>query len=631
MSVIAGIAARREGVRVDREEVAAMLRAMTPLSGIPPEREPEYRASSDGGIVIGRLRSGPAAASTAPDAGGVQVLAVGELYADSDPAAIPPDEELARRYEREGSPGFTRELNGSFAAAMIDKRGPSLLLVTDHYNSRALYVGRLDDRLCFASEVKGLLALQCVGNAPDRAAVVSLLAQGSIPKGRTLAEGIRKLEYATVSRFEDGRSEEAHYWRFRYQEGPRRPAREMIAELQGLLRGAIRRRELPGRIALCLSGGVDSRGMLACVGRPADVSICTYTGEAAKRQGRQSDLSVAKRLAEMAGLSCQVFAYRSEDVLRTIAESVFVSDGAAGFVFESYVGIWDPIIRDLGARACLVADMMWGIVKGPVSPPLVGGWLGLYGLSPHSVLRGLLRSDRVDQLVAAADQEVRDLVAGTAAKDTRDQVDELYFTHRVQHFLNPKRAIVTRRGLRTRTPWLDRHILDFMMTVPAPWRFRKRLYRQAAEGLDPRLFSLPRGRSDQTVSYLAALRRMEAESKAVSRAVFDDNPLLEEFFDTTRLSRYVNSVLTLASPVKNETSWGRLKAWIRKRLIPVQLRQLLRGMRSYLQPNRPLRMSPEWYLLSIITVAVSLRMLSQRFAWRPAHEGMSRPQESDRP
>jgi len=109
-----------------------------------------------------------------------------------------------------------QHLRGQFAFAIWDSREERLLLASDRFGEKPLYLYEGGGGLFFASEIKALLkAPGLIGKgAPevDLSAVWDCLAYRYVPGPRTLFRGIRKLPPATVAVWQLGKLRESRYW-----------------------------------------------------------------------------------------------------------------------------------------------------------------------------------------------------------------------------------------------------------------------------------------------------------------------------------------------------------------------------------------------------------------------------------
>jgi hypothetical protein len=114
-------------------------------------------------------------------------------------------------------------LNGCFAAAFGTPG--TTVLVTDRYGTVPIYVGPGRPGLVASDDPWVVASAGPCAPRLDPVGVVDMLRLGYVAGDRTLLEGISSLALGTVARISAGTLRTHRYWRIRYPEVPRRPAR----------------------------------------------------------------------------------------------------------------------------------------------------------------------------------------------------------------------------------------------------------------------------------------------------------------------------------------------------------------------------------------------------------------------
>lgn len=158
-------------------------------------------------------------------------------------------------------------LRGMFAYALYD--GSSVLLVRDHLGIKPLYWARVDDSLCFCSEIKGILALSNFERRVNISKVHPYLAHRQLDATTgTLFAGVEQVEAGTAVRITpDGQALNSfRYWEFpKFGEIPFGPTE--VAALREQIQETVAyhlRSDVP--IGFFVSGGLDS-STIACLSR----------------------------------------------------------------------------------------------------------------------------------------------------------------------------------------------------------------------------------------------------------------------------------------------------------------------------------------------------------------------------
>jgi asparagine synthase (glutamine-hydrolysing) len=137
--------------------------------------------------------------------------------------------------------------------------------------SARVITDRLNGRKCFVEEtpeswnvVSSLNYLPKRIRSLDPIGVTSFLSNGAIYQNRTIWEGVRSLERASIYRFGPGGMERKSYWAYQFDNAfASRPQKELHRELAELLYLSAKRRVGTSEdIRLSLSGGYDSTCIL---------------------------------------------------------------------------------------------------------------------------------------------------------------------------------------------------------------------------------------------------------------------------------------------------------------------------------------------------------------------------------
>ncbi len=186
-------------------------------------------------------------------------------------------EVLLKAYRRWGI-DFVPRLRGMFAFVIHDPETELTHFVRDRLGIKPLYVARSNGRLVFASEVRAILASQCVDRILDQHALAAYLWHGFVPGPRTIVRGIQLLEPAsriTVDANGEVASEQ-RYWAV--------PAHEPIADQDTAISSSLSELEQAVELRLVsdvplgvfLSGGVDSSVIASMAQRSSSDPINTF-------------------------------------------------------------------------------------------------------------------------------------------------------------------------------------------------------------------------------------------------------------------------------------------------------------------------------------------------------------------
>jgi asparagine synthase (glutamine-hydrolysing) len=185
-------------------------------------------------------------------------------------------EVVLHAYATWGCDCFER-FNGMWGLALWDARERRLVLSRDRFGIKPVYYSVRDDRICFASEAKAILAAFPAEAEPDREEIEHFLGGGYPDSGEaTFFKNIRLLRPDRYLIFSRERATSASYWRFKpVDESPKANAEERFRDL---LADAVRlrmRSDVP--VGACVSGGLDSSAIAAFLGQSATEAIHCFS------------------------------------------------------------------------------------------------------------------------------------------------------------------------------------------------------------------------------------------------------------------------------------------------------------------------------------------------------------------
>lgn len=203
----------------------------------------------------------------------------------------------ARSARRE--PDFVAGLAGSFVLVVADPATGSLRIDRDHLGAHKVYYALDGHRLIAASEASALLRHGSVSDALDEVSIARFLGFRFGASERSFFRDIRELPPAHRLLVTAETAHTEQYWRFRrLPAAGERPAEEIIGELRDRLGDAVAAEAAdlePARIALSLSGGLDSTAIAALVSPGVRAFSWTFD-ETPDADERPSIEAVSRRL-----------------------------------------------------------------------------------------------------------------------------------------------------------------------------------------------------------------------------------------------------------------------------------------------------------------------------------------------
>lgn len=252
---------------------------------------------------------------------------------------------LLALYQHDREFKFLNRVDGIYAAVIYDAGSRRVHLISDRYGLRHLFWTAQGNRFAWASEVKAMLELPGFEPKIDRETVDDFFRLGHLTGDRTWFEGVELLPSGTLLTWDltSHAVDRRRYWWWddiKPLEGA--PDEEELArELGRLFRASVERRSRHGgRVGLTLSGGLDSRAILAAI--PEEIRPVAVTF------GRKScdDVRIAARAAAVRGAEHHVAELNVSNWLAPRLEGVWTTDGQLN-VMHMHISIVAPLLKQL--------------------------------------------------------------------------------------------------------------------------------------------------------------------------------------------------------------------------------------------------------------------------------------------
>lgn len=308
MSGVFGVVSVRDN-RLLGETLPGMAEAMNHL----PWYQVEHRWLEPDCLGIGRVGIGTFNKETQPISSEdeeVHLVMSGEFYYQRDARRAlekvnretrgPADSELALQLYLAVGPDFVHQVEGAFVIAIWDNRSQVLELFNDRFGFKPLYFALGERRFLFAPEIKGIFSDRSFPKKLNYTAAAEFVRFQQVLGNKTFFEGIELLPPSSRLTYDREQDQLRHkrYWDWRDLgdvpfSGDVDEATEEMGRL--LCRSVEERLERAARPGFFLTGGLDSRGLVAAAGRRArGLPTLTY-GHPESR-----DMRIAARVARLA-------------------------------------------------------------------------------------------------------------------------------------------------------------------------------------------------------------------------------------------------------------------------------------------------------------------------------------------
>lgn len=203
---------------------------------------------------------------------------------------------LVHYFEELGA-DFFKALNGRFSGVIIDYRHKNTILFNDRYGLNRLYYHEKNGAFFFSSEAKSLLTILPELRQLDSASLAETFSFGCVLQNRTIFTGISLIPGGSVWTFRPGyHTRKGMYFRPEELErlGPLNRSEYYEKIKETWIRILPRYLHAPERVGLSLTGGKDSRMILAWAQSPPGALPCYTFGET---HHDCFDIKIARRVA----------------------------------------------------------------------------------------------------------------------------------------------------------------------------------------------------------------------------------------------------------------------------------------------------------------------------------------------
>lgn len=255
---------------------------------------------------------------------GVHISIEGEQY---DFKNISFEEILYEAYTDKILESTLIKLDGYFNAIIYDSNVNKVFLLSDRYGMRMLYYYFKENRFAWSGEVKGLYGLDFVDKTINKVSFDCFLDLGYLLEDNTWFEHIKLIKPATIMEFDIDKKElsQKYYWKWSEIEQQNISFEEATEKLGHIFIEAVNKRfNSKERVGIALSGGLDSRAILAAVDYLYPKSqVDTYTFGV---KGCD-DVEIAKLVAQKNNCKHKIFYFTEDNWFIPRIEKISNTDG----------------------------------------------------------------------------------------------------------------------------------------------------------------------------------------------------------------------------------------------------------------------------------------------------------------
>ena len=479
------------------------------LTGMAASVPDGYRTEGETGqgAALGRVwhAKGGESSRTVSEDGTLEAVACGAIFDR-------PDEDISEvilQIVREGAVDALARLNGQFCAAVYDREAHRLILVTDRLATFPLHYYERDGDVVFATQPHTLNAGPNAPRRADQGTIAQLFTMQRTIGISTPVAGVSALPAAAAVSFDREGLRERRYWTLEWKVA-HRSQEDAAAALADALRNAVARQSGGANTGLLLSGGVDSRLLLAAAA-PRTLSCWTTASFA-----ENPELAKAKRVAELFGAEHHALVVPPPETLPVLERTVVESGGL--YPASTPMSVFLPAVGD----ACDVAltghgldytlrgyylpakflDIAGSHTRLPVLKPVAKRPRGkdvfdnLRQGPPRAVIDRIVRKDRRDDWWRGQETAMDAILAPWLESDAPYNAWDAFLLHAVSKHYAFTGMMSVRAACNLHLPAFDNEVFELYLGLPPAWRCSGRVVQLALRKLSGDAARFPNANTD---------------------------------------------------------------------------------------------------------------------------------------
>jgi len=441
------------------------------------------------GLALGAVRAKKDDAWCRSDSDGLGLLLFGDAFSFHPHPRKLTAQALLASY-RESSFDAWRELEGAFVIVLVDTARRRLHLFNDRFGFLPLYYLSGEEMFCFGPEAKAVF--KAAGRAPRLSArgvarfIVCACNFGTAP----IYEDLRRLEPASVLTLEldSLRLHIRKYWNLVFEPAPKLRLAEAVDLLYEATADSHKMIfcDQPKNVGLLLSGGLDSRCILAMTNR-FGLAPCRIISLGARDDLPLSDPAIARQLAGDFGHGFEFLRLDPARLAIELPRWAMLSELAN----DNYDWCSDGVdtLRFFASSSpdCLVrGDEAWGWCESVRSRD--EAVRAVLPSQPGPSCRRVFRADFLTDFTSWYRSEIDRVAAGCQSDDPDNLKDYLYLNIRLFGFIYPLGHIA---AVPPRWPLLTLRLLDCVRSFPPEFRSNKVAVRAMMRRKMPEMMRYP--------------------------------------------------------------------------------------------------------------------------------------------
>jgi asparagine synthase (glutamine-hydrolysing) len=376
-------------------------------------------------------------------------------------------EEIYKYYTLDLLNNFLSKIDGVFIIVIYDLRKQQLLIATDRYGLKPFYLYQRRQCLIFAPELKCFPYLKPFELKIRSDVVECFMKLQHFMGNTTWFDGVEVTEPSTIYKYSllTDSFDRRKYWSWASIRKTESSIVTASEEMSDLLDRAIKTRAFGNyRIGVALSGGFDSRAILAAIHKDKPI---TYTFGIEESQ----DVRIARFVSKMADVRHTHYKVRVDDWLVKRFSGIWKTDGMLNMYHMHYSHLMDEIPKIMDVN-----------LSGFLGDAVIGGtYLERKG-------KPFLNTRITNDIAREYYGEYFEFCDPNDNFFDIDKIDPYLFYNRGRRMIGLG-AEEADKTIHQRLPFMDTKLLDFSYSLPDEFRLNSRVYHRALLLKYPRFYS----------------------------------------------------------------------------------------------------------------------------------------------
>jgi len=211
---------------------------------------------------------------------------------------------IVEKYKEDGF-DFLSHMKGEFVIVLIDKK--TIYLINDKKGLYSLYLYRDNEDGCilFSTQAEPIIT-SGYNFKINRNAIADFMVYGFVPNGETFIEGLCNLRSATIVSIDSDRISTKQYFELKSEK--KIPRNENLYHLHSVFLNALKRRIKNTRVLMDISGGWDTRFILANVRSLVETPVIAFTEE----NENEEDLIISSMISKEQNIKHVIYSVKPD-------------------------------------------------------------------------------------------------------------------------------------------------------------------------------------------------------------------------------------------------------------------------------------------------------------------------------